>query len=281
MRLSRWLCLLALLLLAGCAGEQKIIGGKKPPKLYDKVVSLSPGCTEIASATFARIIAGRTASCNMPERVKEAPIVMKGVKPDYEKIASLKPDVVLYDPELFAESDIAKFKELGIPTMPIGGNTIDEFIDTIYEFGRHTGSEELGSKLVDQIEQTRINALASPPNPPVTVTLVLPGVGTEHMAAGTESFWADVVKAGGGKPVGPSGTKYVPISAEWLLKADPELIVTAGAPDPILKDPRLASLRAVKKKHVYGTNPDIVLRRGNYVDKYIKRISELVNIVRR
>ncbi len=281
MRFLSWIALFLLLLVGGCSDQKSIIGGKVPPKLYMRVVSLSPSCTELASATFGRIIAGRTESCNSPLRVKEAPVVMKGVKPDYEKIVKIKPDAVLYDPELFAESDIAKFKELGIPTVAIGGNSVDEFIESVYEFARFTGAETLGSKYLEKIDRERRNALAVPPDPPVKTVLIMPGSGYEHMIAGTESFYADVVRSGGGEPVGPKGHHFMQLNAEWLITTNPELIITAGAADAVLNDPRFKGLDAVKKGRVYGTNPDITLRRGGYVDSFIKRVWEFVNIVRK
>ncbi len=281
MRLLPLIGLLLLLGFGGCGDQKTIVGGKKAPKIYNRVVSLSPGATELASAKFGRIIAGRTASCNSPARIKEAPIVMKGVKPDYEKIVKIKPDAVIYDPELFSESDIAKFTELGIPTVAIGGDSVDAYIDSVYEFGRFTGAEELGSKYLDAVEAERRNALAVPLTPPVQVAIIMPGSGYEHMVAGTESFYADVVKCGGGSPVGPKGSHFMQLSAEWLIQANPELIITAGPPDSVLKDPRFKNLDAVKKNHVFGTNPDVTLRRGAYVDRFIKRVWELTNIVRK
>lgn len=268
--------------LVGCGKQETGIGGQPAPKVFKRVVSLSPGSTEIAGVVFLREIIGRSESCDQPGHVKEAPVMMKGLKPDYEKIVALKPDCVLYDPDLFQQSDIDKFKELGIETFPLGkGDTVDEFIDMIYEFSMYTQAETLGSDYVDKIIRERATALAAAPSTPVSMAMLMTSNGAEHMIAGTEGFIADVIRSGGGKPVGPTGRLFMPLNAESFIAMDPDIIIVAGAPDGFLNDPRFKNMSAVKRKTVYGTNPAVALRRGAFVERFIKRVSELVQNFKR
>lgn len=280
MRPLVWLLPLALFA-SGCGTLKSTMGGKQVPVVYTNVVSLSPGTTEITGGTYARTIVGRTASCNTPDKVLEAPIVMNGVKPDFEKIARIKPDVVVYDKDLFSEQDLAKFKELGIKTYGFGGDTVDAFIDNVYEFGRFTRVETLGSEYVESIDRARSAALAAPPDPPVSTVIVMPGSGTEHYVCGTDGFLADVVKCSGGKLVGPEGKNFVQLNAEWLISTDPEVILSAGAAETFLKDPRFKGLRAIAKNQVYSINSDVILRRGAAVDRLIKRIGQILPVARK
>lgn len=267
-----------LLFVAGCRpGQELPLGGKPAPKLYLRVVSLSPSATDLAETLYTQQVVGRTASCT---RAQQAPIVMSGVKPDYEFIATLKPDVVVYDPDLFSESDLAKFKELNIQTFAFGGDTVDEFCKTLSEYARFTIAADKASEYVDKMQRERETAQATLPTPPVKAVMVIPGSGAEHMIHGQGGFIGDVLKAGGAIPIGPEGKIFVPLNAEWLIQQNPDLIITAGVPDAFLNDPRFKSLDAVKKKHVYGTNADITLRRGYNVDRFIKRVNDLVNMVR-
>lgn len=270
-----------LLIVMGCGKMTNAMGGKRAPVVYNTVVSLSPSASELAGGTFARTIIGRTASCNNPTKVLDAPIVMTGVKPDFEKIAKLKPDVVVYDKDLFSEQDLAKLKELGLPTFGFGGDTVDEFIDNFYEFGRYTRVETLGGEYAEAIDRARGAASAAPPEPRVSTVIIMPGTGSEHYVVGTDGFLADVVKCSGGQPVGPKGKVFVPLNAEWLIGANPELIISAGAADAFLKDPRFKGLRAVVKGQVYSINSDVILRRGAAVDRLIKRIGQLVPMARK
>lgn len=271
---------LSLLLLVGCGSQKAFIGGKKTDREVKTVVSLSPGTSELAALTFRRRILGRTSSCDLPPEITRVPVVMTGVKPDFEKIAKIHPDMVLYDPDLFSEGDLAKFKELGIDTFAVGGDTVDQFIDRLYEFGRISNSVDSISTYVDRIYRERESAQVVKATPPVTMAVVLPGSGYEHMIAGTEGIVADIVRSGGGEPVGPAGKRFVTMNAEAFIKLNPELIITAGQPDAVVADPRFKNLRAVKNGKVFGTNASVTLRRGSYMEKFIKRVSELSQIAR-
>lgn len=270
------------LLGAGCNGPAPQMGNKRPSKIYKEVVSLSPSSSEIAAIIFMRPIIGRSESCDLPPSVLDAPVVLKGLKPDYEKIAQLKPDAVVYDPDLFQPSDIDKFKELGIEAFPLGkGDSVSEFCDMIYEFSKFTQAETLGSEYVDRILRERETAISAAPKPPVRMAVLMGGSGTEHMIVGTDGFIADVVRSGGGEPVGPAGKQFVTLNAESFIKMDPDVIMVAGSPDPVLDDPRFSQMSAIKNGRVYGTNANVVLRRGAYVERFIKRVSDLVQSVKR
>ena len=92
------------------------------------------------------------------------------------------------------------------------------------------------------------------------------------MIAGVKSFQADVVKAATGQPVGPDAQKFVSLNAESLIAMNPDIILTAGSPDPIYDDARFKSLTAVKKNRVRGVVQDVILRRGVRVPELIENL---------
>ena len=96
----RWalpfLILTLLLPLSGCADKPARLARR--PKVYRKIISLSPGTSEIvASDADATTLKGRTAACNFPQNMMASIPIVASIKPDYEKIQSLKPDMILYD----------------------------------------------------------------------------------------------------------------------------------------------------------------------------------------
>lgn len=260
--------------LAGCKQDTFIVGGTPPSKIYKTAVSLSPGATEIVSSNIYGLkLVGRTASCNFPNPNSPAEVVMSGVKPNYERIAELKPDIILYDDGLFSEADLAKLKELNIETVAITGKTVDEFEQSLYLLGSKLHGESVMSEYVDRIHSASEAAAGNPPAKELKVAVMMPGKGTEHMIAGTQSFVADEVRKAQGTPVGPDGTEFVAASAESLVSLNPDVIVSAGKADAIEKDPRLQSIAAIKNKRVLSADPDIVLRRGSRVDKLIRGLA--------
>ncbi len=121
--------------MAGCRKDEAVtISAPRPEKVYTSVVSLSPSTTEVV-ARFAsgEMLKGRTAACDYPPPVKQVPVVAS-VKPEYEKIAKIKPDLVLYDALLYSESDVAKIKGTG-DTFAFTANTLDGFLDELAELG--------------------------------------------------------------------------------------------------------------------------------------------------
>ncbi len=270
------LFLLGLALFAAGCTSQETIGGRPPEKHYATAVSLSPGASEIAMQHTKTKLIGRTESCNWPPPLLSLPSVMKGVKPNYEMITNLRPDVVLYDPQLIGDSDIAQFKSLGIPTFALGADTIAAFTEQLYDLGSLSGSETQVSQYCDDIETALSTAKSVLKGTNPKVAVMIPGAGAEHMINGNKSFLSDILTKIGATPIGPDGANFQTSSTEWLIAQNPDVIISAGQPDPILSDVRLKSIEAVKKKRVFGLKEDVILRRGARVDRVIRSLADVI-----
>ncbi len=302
----RWPSLLLLLLgaflIVGCS-EQPLIGGEKRTFEYVGVFSLSPSTTEVAgSLQLTHKFLGRTESCNYPSFLASKPVVTSGTKPDFETIMALKATTLagfkkeeeafrkqhpgakvnveprflaIYDAAVLSEADVAKFKELGIETMPAKVSTIEDLKAFIYDLMGKVGAETAGSQYVDSIESAREVALAAAPKEKHRTAVLMDFGGAEYMIAGLGTFQADEVRAAGGEPVGPSDPKFVQANIEELIKLNPQVIFTNGISARVLKDARLASLDAIKNKRVWDINPDALLRAGGRVPETIKAYSSL------
>ncbi|MBC8063470.1 MAG: ABC transporter substrate-binding protein [Chlorobia bacterium] len=253
----------------GCKPGAERIAFPVRPKHYQTVASLSPGSTEVlASMAYAVKLVGRTAACNYPPSAATAEVVAQ-VKPDYEKIKSLNPGLVVYDASIYNDQDIAQIKALGIDTFEFKADTVDQYSDEIRKLGALAGVEMEASTYADKMLQERKAAAAETLSTVPKVALILPGKSGEHYIAGIKSFHADVIRASGGEPVGPDVNRYVPINAEALIKLNPDMIVTAGEPNALTSDPRLKSLPAIAKLRVRGIPQDLATRKGFRVEKEI------------
>jgi iron complex transport system substrate-binding protein len=283
-RAVSWLLVALAIASVGCNKEDDTLGGLKREKTYKNVISLSPSTTELLLTQGASgITKGRTAADNFPEStVKNVPIVAS-VKPDYEKISGMKPDLVVYDASLYNSEDAQKIKELGADVFVIDANTVDKFVDQLYELGSLIGAETNISGYIDKILAARTAALGNALSPAPKVAVMLAGSGSsEHMAAGTDSFIADIVRSAGGEPVGPKSDKFEKANAEFLLTQNPDVILLGvSAKDPaatdrqvqaILGDPRLKPLKAVANRRLVGIDQDVMLRRGSRVDRLIDKL---------
>ncbi|MER3496164.1 MAG: hypothetical protein C4320_04795, partial [Armatimonadota bacterium] len=206
MLFMRRTCLFLLPLLAvliGC-GQAQTLGGKDRPKRYTKIVSLSPSTTEILAGNGIPLV-GRTSACNYPESVKRVPVV-GSVEPDYEALARIKPDLVVYDKALYGEAKVRKIEALGAKTYD--PQTFVKFQQQCYELGSLTATETTLASYVDRVRNAA--AAASGSGEGISLAIILPSKNGRPLIAGTKGFLGEIVRATGAKMIGPNGDNFVP-----------------------------------------------------------------------
>lgn len=272
------LALSALLLLAGCAEEETPPGGQdRPAELQiGSIVSLSPSTTELVSPLkFHGMFMGRTSECDWPNAAQGAPVVVNGTQVNWEAIAQMQPDLILYDASLYGPSEIERIESLaGKATFAIDVDTLDGYLKQILRLGQLLGRETDASQYADQVASASGTAKAAvgESNPGVTV---MQQVADGYYWMPETGLQASIIQESGGTPVGGSGSQFAPVDFEALVTANPDIILTDGDRDAILGDPRLSSLNAVKTEQVFYVSPDYLFRAGGRVDDLI---TELGNV---
>jgi iron complex transport system substrate-binding protein len=266
--------LIAATVLGGCKPTMQPgikVGVRKP----NTVVSLSPSASELVSLCYPKMV-GRTSKDDYPPMLKNVEVVAN-IKPDYEKIASLKPDFIVYDPSIYNAQDIEKLKALKIPLLTIDGDTVEEYIKSVYRLGQALQSEAGLMDYQIKLDQEISVCRSDPIKPVPKIAIVLNSPNTSQMVAGTKSFYCDVVRIAGGEPVGPDSNKFETMSPEALLALNPDGIVLPmdkGDKDTFMTDPRFSQLKAVKNGKVMMMLEEYILRRGERVDEALKRLHD-------
>lgn len=287
--LRRWILpFLCLAGLAGCGPQETHLGGEIPAQRVRKIISLSPSTTEIVAVVGpSNDLFGRGQSDDWPTSVTQLP-VFGGVKPDYEKLAVFKPDLIVLEKSLYSQADLDKLKSLGLHVFAFDANTLDEYYQNLKDYGDIVGNQLGVSQYIDKIDAQVSAARAIAPNPPRTVAVLSAGEGPDHLILGEQGFVADLIRQVGGKPIGPNGEKFVPLNPEQLLEEDPDLIllavpISATNQEPgqvALKafenDPRFKALKAVKNKQVYPMSEDVLYRAGARVDTEVQAIGSVL-----
>lgn len=277
--------LLLLGVLVGCQPQSGPPPLKQRPRDYKRIVSLSPGTTEIFTATLsAQGLVGRTAACNFPTYVVDKTPVVAQVKPDWEKLRETRPDFIIYDAALYSEQDVAKLKETGATLFGFTAKNLDEFKVQLFELANFFGAATRASEYYDKIQLEKSNALSSVADPRKKVAVMLPGPNGQHMILGKNAFLADVVAASGGEPVGPDADKFVPLTPEALVSLDPDYIIVpaknvedASGALLVTKDARFKNVKAVKEGHVRAIVGDVLLRMGSRIDTCIRGIYRITS----
>jgi iron complex transport system substrate-binding protein len=287
--MRRWVPFLLLLsvvfTLFGC--------GQKAPqqrpvreKFYARIVSLSPSTTELVGSTadITRLV-GRTQACNWPTSLGGTPVVAS-VKPDYERITEIDPDLVVYDGDLFNEQDIERLKAAApnADFWAMTAKTYDEYIQQVFELGSLLGTEMRMNDYINKVRAERAGVEAAPYDQTMRVAIVMPGGGVGgDMIAGTNSFLANIVRIAGGEPVGPDADNFVPVNPEALVGWNPDVILvpasnqdTSGAV-ALIRNPQYSTIGAVRERRVRAINSDIMLRRGSRLENLIAGVHASIN----
>jgi len=257
---------IALLLLVGCK-QPVTFGGEPRTTVYRSVISLSPSTTELMALTGIPI-RGRTKACDFPIQVRDVEVVAD-LKPNYELIASKKPDLILYDRDLYGSTEVEKLKQTGAKVLPLGAPNVEGHIKEMYELGNLLSGEATINDYVIRLRKNIQASLGDRPPRPITAIMVIPDLSGHHMLAGSKSFQADMVRISGATLLGPDSNKFEALNPEWVLSQNPDWIIVAGASKDFLSDSRFSSLSAVKNSKVFGIDQDVCIRRGMRVEKFI------------
>jgi iron complex transport system substrate-binding protein len=233
-----------------------------------RVVSLTP---EVAENLFAigagRYVVGVTTADDYPPAVRALPKVGAFGQPDYERIRSLRPDVVIAASATIppGEADLLQRRLGGIPVFQQRSSSYDDVPRHLVQLGELTGAlagaRREARAVVDAATTVarRVNGL---PRPTVFVQISAQPL----YAAGPGSFVDDLVRRAGGRNAIGGKNPFPQISKEALLAADPDQIilpVTAGQPVEAVGGFPLAltaRLRAVRRGTVHLIPSDLLFR---------------------
>lgn len=121
-----------------------------------RIISLAPSITEIFFAIDSgKTLVGVTDYCDYPPEAKLKPKVGGMINPNLEKIAELKPDVIVMTLQGNDKSDYYHLKGLGYKVFVIKQNTLDDIYQSIYKLSRLTGEVVNGSAVMNKFKETR------------------------------------------------------------------------------------------------------------------------------
>jgi len=257
-----------------------------PPQ---RIVSLSPGITEILFAIGAgdRVV-GVTDFCNYPEKAKSLPKVGGLLNPSYERLITLKPDLIIHQPN---KHKIKNFTDkLGIRNLPISMLSLAEIFNSIKEIGVAIDRENAADLLVQSMRKKinfhreRLAGVAQK-----SVLLVL-GISNDSMrelyGVGPKTYLGEMLALAGGKNIlsGAQG-QYPKVSKEFIIHKSPEIIIEVGPKNILSREASkkrqqgwqiFSTIRAVKNKNIHFIGSDYILIPGprlvNIIDDFVKAI---------
>jgi len=201
----------------------------KPQPIARRVVALAPNLTEIVFAIGAeKSLVGVSDFSDFPPAAASLPRV-GGLDASAEKVASLRPDLVLVTAEGGNRKGAATALEAaGVPVLLVPGASLADVIAGIRLVGSRLGASERAERLARELEaRRRAVVAASVPaggaqSRPAAVLLVWPD---PPQAAGGGTFLDDVLTTAGAKNLLGARNGWPVISQEWLATAPIDVVV--------------------------------------------------------
>ncbi len=259
------------------------------PQQVRRIVSLAPSGTENLFAIGAgHLVVGVTSACDYPPQVKKLPQVGDFMKPSLERIAALKPDLLLVVsstiPKAIADDLQSKSKVAVFVLQP---KTVEGVLRSLLVLGELTHRQKEAHELVLRLKQ-RLEALKKKrperTQPKVVVEIASP---PSLMVAGPQNYIDDAIRwAGGQNAFGDAPQPFPTVSLEALVAKDPDIYIVAakGKTDQqvleeVRRRPGFGNLRCVKEGHIFSVDPDLLFRPTPRLVEGIERLAALIRKV--
>ena len=235
-----------------------------PPK---RIVSLAPNITEILfSLGLDEEIVGVSIHCNFPEKAKTKVRVGSYISLDFEKITSLKPDLIIATGAGNTREMVDRLEKLGFQTYAIYPKNFNDILKSIGHIGEVVNREKEARGIIEGLRkrsQRVIELTKGLPRPKVFIQIGDAPIVT----VGKGSFADDLIRLAGGENIaGKEKEVYPRFGMEEILKRSPEVIVISsmnpkGDYQKILEEwNRWKTIPAVKNGRIHLIDSDLLDR---------------------
>jgi iron complex transport system substrate-binding protein len=252
------------------------------PKRPDRIVSIGPSITEFlfALGAGARVV-GTDDFSDEPAAAKAVEKV-GGIKVSFEKVVALRPDLVLS--VKFSDGTIEKLVSSGLLVLVVDPQSVGDVARTAILLGKAVGADGDAmsrdiQKKVDDVKAKTATA-ASKPRVYHEIDASDP---TKIFTVGPGSYIHDLIDVAGGVNIAARATSAYPqLSAEEILRADPEVIVLAAAdysakPEQVAARSGWSVITAVKNKRFGTIAPNLINRPGPRVGEAADAYARIVH----
>ena len=199
------------------------------PSSPKRIISLAPNITEILfSLGLDQEIVGVSIHCNFPEKAKTRTRVGSYISLDFEKIVSLKPDLIIGTGTGNTKDMVDRLETLGFPTYIIFPRNFDGILTSVRHLGQIVAKERESLVIARNMESRRkaiIDLTRDLPRPRVFMQIGE----VPRVTVGKGSFADDLIFLAGGENVAAEEEKMYPRwGMEEVLKRSPEVILISS-----------------------------------------------------
>jgi iron complex transport system substrate-binding protein len=235
-----------------------------PPQ---KIVSLAPNITEILfDLGLDKEIVGVSIHCNFPEKAKTKVQVGSYISLDFERVVSLKPDLIIATGAGNTRDMVERLETLGFPTYVIFPKNFNDVLNSIGHLSRVVDREGEGTKIIQDMERRKKRVVELAQGLPRPKVLLQIGE-APLVTVGRNSFGDDLISLAGGENIaGNEKEMYPRLGMEEILKRSPEVILISsmnpkGDYEKIIREwSRWKMIPAVRNGRIHLIDSDLIDR---------------------
>lgn len=230
-----------------------------------RIVSLAPHVTELLHAAGAgKQVVGVSAFSDFPVQATRLPQIGSAMGIDSERVAALRPDLVVAWSSGNTTAAIEGLERLGLNVFVTEPRRLADIPRLLRALGQLAGSAAVAAPAAADFEQALARLRASYARR-ATVRVFFQIEARPLMTLNGAHLVSDVLQLCGGENIFAALSALAPtVGAEDVLQRDPEVILVsdsiADADAVIAGWSRLPQLHAARRGHIYAVPPDLVLR---------------------
>ncbi|PYG89075.1 iron complex transport system substrate-binding protein [Ruminiclostridium sufflavum DSM 19573] len=257
--------------------DREIIIEKEP----QRIVSVAPNITETIFALEGGTgLVGRTDYCDYPAEASKIESVGTLQEPSIEKIAELKPDLVIASTH-FSEDTLAKLEGLKIPTVVLyGEESFDGVYATISSVGKIINKEEKAKSLIAGMKEKTENVKKSVEgrDKPSVYYVISYGKSGDY-TAGKDTFIGQLLETAGAENAAAdvADWKY---SLERLIEKNPDIMICpsiGGYKQGLEATNGYKDLSAVKNNKLFEIDENLINRQGPRLAEGLVELAKIIH----
>ncbi len=184
---------------------------------YHRVVVLSPAVADVLHRLGADdVVVGKTKSVDL---FPKAVAVGSHIRPNFEIVASLHPDLIIVSSERFFSKELVR--RVGAHFYLYNPITLDEILVHVKRLGALLGKEKEALTLVNQLREKLKKVKQLKKRPKVVYEVMQ----TPYLLAGRKNIVVDIIERAGGRYLIASFKKFVRLSCERVRLLKPDIYI--------------------------------------------------------
>jgi len=248
------------------------------------IISLSPTATEMLYAIGAggQVKAVDESSDYPPNAPRTK---LDGFDPNIEAIVGYRPDLILIAGD--STGLTARLRPFGIPVLSLpAASTLGDVYQQIAELGEATDHRAQASSLAARMRRQIASILKTTPRPAAAPITYYYELDPTYYSATSSTFVGSLLGMLGMRSIADAAaganSGYPQLSAEYIIKADPDFIILADtvccgqSARTVAARPGWSGIEAVKAGNIVGLNDDIASRWGPRVVTLLGQVAAAV-----